>query len=134
MPDHTVALVLDFKGLSRLLSTVAVPAPASRVSLQQTLQSLPLRGRHLRFRPGLSKDQMWDQLRSAGCGSPSTLPVPWPARPEPVAWRRGEGWPVAGEARSGKTVPQPRLALTCVFQPVFEFSFCLKINGKTTDA
>ena len=78
------------------------------------------------------------QLRSLGWGSPSMLPVPWPVRPEPVAWRRGERWPphtpVAGEAWAGKTVSQPGLVLTSLFQPVFESSFCVKMNGNTREA
>ena len=42
--------------------------------------------------------------------------------------------PVAGEVRAGKAVPQPALVVTCLFQPEFEFSFCLKINAKTRDS
>ena len=58
LPDHTVALLLDFEGLSRP-PTVAVPDAASCASAH--VRSLSLWGRHLRFCPGLSEDQVWDQ-------------------------------------------------------------------------
>ena len=120
LPDHTVALFLDFEGLSRL-STVAVPATASCVSLPQTCSdchcggdisvSAPVSGG-----PGVGPAGS-APLRSTGCGSgphclfcgPSDL-SPWCGAGGEVAsthacGRRGSGGQGCASASAGCHVP-----------------------------